>query len=155
MPQTEYLRMLQDYDHAIPTERLPGAGEDEVDPFAAGLEPLANMITVRYGSQVTIVTGGHGAHSAIQGDIIIPKEVAHSACDITIRVSRYGRFTTFFPLNEGYERLDSRDSEELIAMIDEAGFVYLPIRALVKPYSGTGRNDPTPASWWERYFERV
>lgn len=73
---------------------------------------------------------------------------------LSIRFSHFGRFIAVHGTPQSY--VDSLPVAEIIQLLEDMNFVYVPMEILELPYEGpnnVGRiADDQPPQWWDRYF---
>lgn len=77
---------------------------------------------------------------------------------LSVRLSKFGRLVTLRGIPEDYPPKALKD--RIIRVIEETGFVYIPVEILMQKYDGknirlakvTGKENPT---WWDRYFDYI
>lgn len=75
----------------------------------------------------------------------------------SMRFSKFGRLFTIRGTPQSY--IDSFPVDEVIKLLEDMKFVYVPMEILELPYEGPNEdylfrlaNDEKPPLWWDRYF---
>ncbi|MEM6427645.1 MAG: hypothetical protein AAF708_00285 [Deinococcota bacterium] len=149
MTQQEWLAFLQELD-------TPGDIEYPSDinivksiakDFELARDAIDKRLELKLKSTVT-------QDASFYGDLKKVKDYDHW---FSMRFSYFGRLFTVRGTPQSY--LDSLPLTEIINLLEDMKFVYVPMEILELPYEGPNKvwriADDQPPQWWDRYFSYV
>lgn len=140
----DYLKLLQDHDHARWCEYPPFFDLRAAETRFIGM--AEELVTAFPGTKYE--TGAEIQDASFHGQVFLEFE----GFAILIRASNFGRFITFFD-DEEHLLLPEETHRGLLELFIRHGYQFIPPDLLSTPYTGKCKGVSGFRDWGYRYFE--